>query len=62
MTVKDNGYKIHMQLTIKTVSAGDYGSYKCIAKNSLGDTDGTIQLYGEYQSISHWAETFSLKH
>ncbi|XP_065157507.1 neurotrimin-like [Atheta coriaria] len=45
VTVKDNGYKIHMQLTIKTVSAGDYGSYKCIAKNSLGDTDGTIQLY-----------------
>nr|XP_031828635.1 uncharacterized protein LOC116425277 [Nomia melanderi] len=23
----------------------DYGSYKCIAKNSRGETDGTIRLY-----------------
>ncbi|XP_017779903.1 PREDICTED: neurotrimin-like, partial [Nicrophorus vespilloides] len=41
----DNSYKAHMKLTIKSVSIEDYGTYKCVAKNSLGDTDGTIQLY-----------------
>ena len=25
----------------------DYGSYKCVAKNPRGDTEGTIRLYGE---------------
>ncbi|GLH14850.1 Protein CEPU-1 [Gryllus bimaculatus] len=34
-----------MKLTIKSVSATDFGSYKCVSKNSLGDTDGTIKLY-----------------
>ncbi|KAF7278903.1 hypothetical protein GWI33_007850 [Rhynchophorus ferrugineus] len=41
----DNAYKVHMKLTIKAVNSSDYGSYKCIAKNSLGETDGTIKLY-----------------
>lgn len=41
------GYKIHMKLTIKAVTRGDYGHYKCVSKNSLGDTDGTIQVFGE---------------
>ncbi|XP_018321821.1 lachesin-like [Agrilus planipennis] len=41
----DNAYKVHMKLTIRAVSATDFGSYKCISKNSLGETDGTIKLY-----------------
>ncbi|KAK4881541.1 hypothetical protein RN001_004860 [Aquatica leii] len=41
----DNAYKVHMKLTIRSVSPSDYGSYKCVSKNSLGDTDGTIKLY-----------------
>ncbi|XP_066902921.1 lachesin isoform X2 [Halyomorpha halys] len=41
----DNAYKVHMKLTIRAVSEQDYGSYKCVAKNSLGDTDGTIKVY-----------------
>ncbi|XP_050296725.1 lachesin-like isoform X2 [Anthonomus grandis grandis] len=41
----DNTYKVHMRLTIHNVSQSDYGIYKCLAKNSLGDTDGTIKLY-----------------
>lgn len=41
----DNTYKVHMKLTIKSVGLADYGSYKCISKNSLGETDGTIKLY-----------------
>ncbi|KAF6213494.1 hypothetical protein GE061_011214 [Apolygus lucorum] len=41
----ENQYKIHMKLTINDVGKTDFGSYKCVSKNSLGDTDGTIKLY-----------------
>ncbi|CAO1364975.1 unnamed protein product [Diamesa tonsa] len=41
----ENAYKVVMKLTIKSVDASDFGSYKCVAKNSLGDTDGAIKLY-----------------
>ncbi|KAK9504922.1 hypothetical protein O3M35_009089 [Rhynocoris fuscipes] len=44
----DNAYKVHMKLTIHSVSPSDFGSYKCVSKNSLGDTDGTIKLYRKY--------------
>lgn len=44
----DNAYKTHMKLTIMSVTSSDYGSYQCISKNSLGDTDGTIKLYGTF--------------
>ncbi|CAH1126801.1 unnamed protein product [Ceutorhynchus assimilis] len=38
-------YKTHMKLNIEKVSPSDFGKYKCVAKNSLGETEGTIQLY-----------------
>ncbi|XP_024876126.1 lachesin-like [Temnothorax curvispinosus] len=38
-------YKTHMTLTIYDIQKEDYGSYKCIAKNPRGETDGTIRLY-----------------
>ncbi|XP_059221713.1 uncharacterized protein LOC106089126 [Stomoxys calcitrans] len=41
----ESGYKITMRLTINDVDAQDFGSYRCVAKNSLGDTDGAIKLY-----------------
>ncbi|EFN88308.1 Neurotrimin [Harpegnathos saltator] len=41
----DNAYKIQMRLTISSVSPSDYGSYKCVSRNSLGDTDGSIKVY-----------------
>lgn len=37
-----------VKLTIKYVDIGDFGLYKCIAKNSLGETDGTIKLYRKF--------------
>ncbi|GLH15066.1 Lachesin, partial [Gryllus bimaculatus] len=40
----DNGYNKYMMLKIRSVSKGDFGSYKCVAKNSLGETDGVIKL------------------
>lgn len=44
----DNAYKVVMRLNIKSVSQSDFGSYRCVAKNSLGDTDGTIKLYSKF--------------
>ncbi|KYQ52467.1 Protein CEPU-1 [Trachymyrmex zeteki] len=55
--LKDNAYKIHMRLTINSVSPTDYGSYKCVSRNSLGDTDGSIKVYpitGSNSSITKY--------
>ncbi|XP_053592973.1 lachesin-like [Microplitis demolitor] len=38
-------YRTHMMLTIYDLELSDYGSYKCVAKNPRGETDGTIRLY-----------------
>lgn len=38
-----------MKLTIFNVSMVDYGTYKCVAKNPRGETDGTIRLYGKFK-------------
>ena len=38
-------YKLDSTLIIKNLQPQDFGSYQCVSKNSLGDTDGTIMLY-----------------
>ena len=50
----DNAYKVHMKLTLNSVSASDFGSYKCVSRNALGDTDGTIKVYREYNKTLIW--------
>lgn len=37
-----------MRLKIKKVGRNTFGTYSCISKNSLGDTDGTIKLYCKF--------------
>lgn len=44
----NTGYSKYMKLKIRTVGPGDFGSYRCVAKNSLGETDGLIKLDGNY--------------
>ena len=41
-------YKLDSRLHIKNLQSKDFGSYKCVSKNSLGETEGSIMLYGEY--------------
>lgn len=43
--VETGSYKAQMRLRIKNLGPDDYGSYVCVAKNSLGETAGTIKLY-----------------
>uniref|UniRef100_A0A336LZ41 CSON011191 protein n=1 Tax=Culicoides sonorensis TaxID=179676 RepID=A0A336LZ41_CULSO len=40
----NNGYSKYMKLKIRKIAAQDFGSYRCVAKNSLGETDGYIKL------------------
>lgn len=46
--VFENVYKVVMKLTIVDVDIDDFGQFKCVAKNSLGETDGSIKLYRKY--------------
>ncbi|XP_043259046.1 lachesin-like [Colletes gigas] len=40
-----NGYEITMRLTIYSVRPHDFGSFRCVATNSLGETEGKIKVY-----------------
>lgn len=48
VTAVERGYEVDMRLKIKKVGRSTFGTYSCISKNSLGDTDGTIKLYCKY--------------
>ncbi len=36
-----------MRLTIHNLTEEDFGTYRCLAKNSQGESDGIIKFYGE---------------
>lgn len=40
-------YRSAMRLHINPLTMNEFGAYRCVAKNSLGDTDGTIKLYSK---------------
>ncbi|KAA0201608.1 hypothetical protein HAZT_HAZT009491 [Hyalella azteca] len=42
---REESYKTYMRLTIHNLTREDFTTYRCIAKNSLGETDGSIKLY-----------------
>lgn len=50
---EDKDYKRHMFLKIRKVNRTDFGSYQCVAKNSLGETGGQIKLEGKMKSSSN---------
>ncbi|XP_026668767.1 lachesin-like [Ceratina calcarata] len=38
-------FEVRMVLTIRNLQKHDVGTYKCVAKNSLGDVESSIRLY-----------------
>ncbi|KAL3242454.1 hypothetical protein MRX96_021121 [Rhipicephalus microplus] len=64
VTVQHAMYKVQMQLVIRRLKPEDFGEYHCVAKNSLGETEGTIKLYeipASSSSTSHSPEAFRAK-
>ena len=43
-----NTYTTRLRLHLRISSVLDEGAYKCAAKNSIGDSEGTIQIYGRF--------------
>ncbi|XP_024082565.1 lachesin-like isoform X1 [Cimex lectularius] len=43
--IQENSYRTYMKLTVRNLTSRDFGSYRCISKNSLGETEGSIRLY-----------------
>lgn len=41
------GYRTTMKLRIHKVTVDDFGTFKCVTKNTVGDKEGLIRLYGE---------------
>ncbi|XP_068214596.1 uncharacterized protein [Palaemon carinicauda] len=48
----ENLYRIHMILIIKDLQESDFGTYKCISKNSIAETDGSITLNKTFRPTS----------
>lgn len=44
----DGIYKVVMKLDVKLSRPSDFGVYKCIAKNSLGDSEEMIRVLREF--------------
>ncbi|XP_069947300.1 lachesin-like isoform X2 [Cherax quadricarinatus] len=53
--VAESSYKVYMKLRIRRVEPQDIGTFRCIAKNSLGETDGAIRVYErkKYENYLH---------
>jgi hypothetical protein len=47
-----------MKLTIRSVRPQDFGPFRCIATNSLGETDGKIKLYSKYKTNKIFKKNF----
>ncbi|KAK4301923.1 hypothetical protein Pmani_025952, partial [Petrolisthes manimaculis] len=43
--VAENGYKAYMRLKIKNIEPEDFMAYVCYAKNSFGETNGSVKVY-----------------
>lgn len=41
-----------MTLNIRNISSDMFGGYRCVVRNSLGETDGLIRLYGMLEVIT----------
>lgn len=47
----ENVFKVIMKLTIRPTKLSDFGTYKCVAKNSLGEAEEVITVDREFIAI-----------
>lgn len=55
-----SGYTKYMKLKIRSVGPNDFGTYRCVAKNSLGETDGNIKLDGRWNLYEPRTNAFAI--
>lgn len=48
--ISKSAFEVKMTLTIRNLQRDDSGSYRCIAKNSLGEVESSIRVYGKYRT------------
>ncbi|UXI18035.1 Inactive phospholipase C-like protein 2 [Sarcoptes scabiei] len=48
ISVEHESYRSKMRLTILNLDEKDFGSYKCVSKNFIGEKEGLIRLYGKF--------------
>lgn len=47
-----HGYRVYMSMIVRLFSPKDVGTYNCVSTNSLGRAEGTLRLYGKFNSKS----------
>lgn len=47
ITEQVEGYRTRMRLRVLEVTEKDFGAFKCVAKNTLGEKEGFIRVYGK---------------
>ncbi|TMW41529.1 hypothetical protein DOY81_013391, partial [Sarcophaga bullata] len=55
-------YRSSMKLHINPLTMSEFGAYRCVAKNSLGDTDGTIKLYRIPSSTVNYVDGYDSRY
>ena len=48
-----NSYKTNIRLKIIRMEDKDFGTYKCVAKNTLGESEGYIRVHGKCYAMSY---------
>lgn len=41
----ENVFKVVMRLVVRPMDSTDLGAYKCVAKNSVGETERTLYIH-----------------
>jgi hypothetical protein len=47
-------YKVVMKLQVKVQKLSDFGIYKCIAKNALGNAEEIVRILRKLKTIKNW--------
>lgn len=59
--MEETAYSISMRLTIRSVAPSDFGEYKCVSKNYLGETEQSIKVDRTYTLSASFLSEFIFK-